>query len=371
MQFGCKVNNKHFVGETKNIKNRFPKHREALQNGTANKSLNDDFQKYGPSQFELIIFAENDAAEDNFVRKDLEKELQTDLRKHNLGYNSGASETILPRPSGPLPSSSGLYGIRCKINGGIYIGETKQRRGIAGRCNSHKSRLRNQNGVNHVLQGDWNLYGEENFEFFALEQGHQWNDDNKRTAREQELIKLHREAGGIVYNLFDVDNVNRGPSCPLALKETIIRNQTPEYRDYIRQLNTGIPNLNRKGVVCENDTYLSVVEAAGAYTCTPRVIRQKVNGSNPNFRWATEEEIRIETERREDENIVKPLAKQTPAKRSSGQSKRVQIDGVKYESVSKAAAARGVSMQAISKSLQKKRDGYYYLDDNDQPIPHS
>lgn len=205
----------------------------------------------------------------------------------------------MPRPTGNLPSSSGIYCIRCKVNDAVYIGETKQRRGISGRCNSHISLLimvvNNQNGVNSVLQYDWNLYGEHNFEFLVLEKGHEWNNDVKTKSREQQLINLYRDSGAIVYNFFDVDGIRRGPSCPLALRETILRNQSLEFREYISRLNTGRPNINRKGVICEGNTYLSVLEAASVYQCTPKVIRDKANGSHLDYTWATAEQIQLES----------------------------------------------------------------------------
>lgn len=63
---------------------------------------------------------------------------------------------------------SGIYAIRCISNGKMYIGQTNSK--FNTRFNSHRCDLRKGRGL-QKLQGDWNIYGEEDFEFLILEEG--------------------------------------------------------------------------------------------------------------------------------------------------------------------------------------------------------
>lgn len=61
---------------------------------------------------------------------------------------------------------AGVYQIKNKINGHIYIGSSVN---MVDRLWNHKTKLRNQTHKNPHLQAAWNKYGEENFEFTILE----------------------------------------------------------------------------------------------------------------------------------------------------------------------------------------------------------
>jgi hypothetical protein len=71
-----------------------------------------------------------------------------------------------PRPSREIPTSSGVYQIRCKRNGKIYIGSAVN---LQWRWRSHRRDLGNGVHVNPHLQSAWNKYGETSFEFSVLE----------------------------------------------------------------------------------------------------------------------------------------------------------------------------------------------------------
>jgi len=65
-----------------------------------------------------------------------------------------------------IPSTSGIYWIRCKRNGKIYVGSAVN---LRQRWDRHRRALRDKIHHNAPLQQAWNLYGEENFEFEILE----------------------------------------------------------------------------------------------------------------------------------------------------------------------------------------------------------
>lgn len=124
----CKQNNKHYIGETKNLKDRIPRHYEHMDQDKSNAAFKDDMFKLGKDEFELII-VKSGAGCENSARKKLERELQAVLAPLGLCYNSTTSETKMARPEGKYPTSAGIYCIRCKINDARYYGETGQRKG--------------------------------------------------------------------------------------------------------------------------------------------------------------------------------------------------------------------------------------------------
>lgn len=136
-----------------------------------------------------------------------------------------------------------MYCIRCIVNNARYYGETGQRRGLAGRISKWKSKLRANMEKNVSMQEDWNLFGEENFEFLVIEEGPEWLEREKRLKREEELCSLHVQEGGILYNVFMKQK--RPPSIPLKSREVTLKNQTKEFRSYISTINKGKNNEER------------------------------------------------------------------------------------------------------------------------------
>lgn len=61
---------------------------------------------------------------------------------------------------------SGVYSIRNSLNGKSYVGSSID---LGARFMDHKARLRHNRHYSKDLQADWNLEGEEFFEFVVLE----------------------------------------------------------------------------------------------------------------------------------------------------------------------------------------------------------
>lgn len=66
-----------------------------------------------------------------------------------------------------LYKTFGIYGIRNKVNGMTYVGQTSVSFGDRRDC--HYASLRGGYGANPLLQADWDTYGEDAFEFIVLQ----------------------------------------------------------------------------------------------------------------------------------------------------------------------------------------------------------
>jgi group I intron endonuclease len=103
-----------------------------------------------------------------------------------------------------LPTITGIYAIRRKSDGAVYIGQAKNCRV---RFNGHKHKLRKNAHGNPRLQNAWNHYGSDAFEFVILESC----VDTELTAREQAHIDNARASGVVVFNCGTAaDCPNRG-----------------------------------------------------------------------------------------------------------------------------------------------------------------
>lgn len=100
---------------------------------------------------------------------------------------------------------NGIYAIKNKINGKMYIGQTGN---LTNRFYRHKYKLNKKQHTCSHLQNSWNMYGEEAFEFKILE-----SDilDEMLTKREQHFIetfKTNNKKFG--YNTRIASDSNRG-----------------------------------------------------------------------------------------------------------------------------------------------------------------
>lgn len=355
--FRCLSNNMHLIGETKNIKHRFLRHkRDATIGKASNKSFQKDFNKYGLEGFELIIFISGEEALLNSTRKAIEKNLQNSLIKHNLCYNTGLSETIKPRPAGLIPSESGVYSILCKSNNSIFIGETAQRQGLNGRKRRSFQRLR-QGVESPAIQADFDRYGEGNFQFGVIEAGIEWNDRNKRAEKQIDLIQKYKNLGYTIYNQL-ISNQKIDPDCDFDLlkKKVISINQTPVAKEKTSKINAGRGNPKLKPVVVDGKVFFSISEAARFYKVNRKVIRVKITSKNPNHHLASPDELNKEIDRRR-ENLILPVPP-SRKKQTTGYEISVTIKGQYYPSLSAAAIALDCSVANISQSIKRGRAGY-------------
>lgn len=84
-----------------------------------------------------------------------------------------------------MSKNQGVYIIKNKINGKIYVGSTADT--FDRRWKNHRKKLREGKHHSKHLQASWNKYGEENFEFKVLEV----TEDNQCRKREGYYISLY------------------------------------------------------------------------------------------------------------------------------------------------------------------------------------
>jgi len=122
-------------------------------------------------------------------------------------YENNSSSNAKENQDNPVPNrmfprqSPGVYIILCLANNKRYYGQS---RNVSARLSQHKSRLRNNKHEVTELQRDFNIYGEENFEFSYVFVSRDFPLD-KRKAMEVELIA--RFIGmGLCYNKISAIN---------------------------------------------------------------------------------------------------------------------------------------------------------------------
>jgi group I intron endonuclease len=147
----------------------------------------------------------------------------------------------------------GIYAIKNKINGKMYIGSSYN---IKQRFTAHKSALKNNNHRNKHLQNAWNKYGEDNFEFIIIEHS---SYPERILKRENINIKLFDPE----YNNIKVNNENKfyhsdetKKKIGLKSKEKYIKN--PKLKeDFINRLKNRIPwNKGKVGTMSEENRKL-------------------------------------------------------------------------------------------------------------------
>jgi group I intron endonuclease len=116
----------------------------------------------------------------------------------------------------------GIYIITNIINGKVYVGQSTD---IRQRWWHHKYELNKQIHSNRHLQGAWNQYGKENFEFSILELCEENDLDNREIYWISEYNSKNPEFG---YNLSDGGGGTRGTILTEEQKEYMSKVKNPE-----------------------------------------------------------------------------------------------------------------------------------------------
>ena len=80
----CKINNKVYIGRSKNIKDRWKQHKRELRNNKHyNKNIQKDWNKYGQDCFEFNIIVECE----EYKLNELERKYINEYKSCDFGYN--------------------------------------------------------------------------------------------------------------------------------------------------------------------------------------------------------------------------------------------------------------------------------------------
>ena len=116
-----------------------------------------------------------------------------------------------------------IYSITCLINNKVYFGRSQE---IKKRWRAHKHMLRKSSHYNPLLQSDWNLYGEDNFDFSIL---HSTSDYNESILIEQRYIDSEN------YEKYNIADAKKGG-------DTFSRNPNQERTRKLKSINTSGKN---------------------------------------------------------------------------------------------------------------------------------
>ena len=145
----------------------------------------------------------------------------------------------------------GIYKIENLVNHKMYIGQSHK---IKRRWSDHKKVLRKGKNKNHLLQDDWDIYGESNFVFEVLE----LCSDEELDEKEQYYIKK--------YNTFNSDQGYNLTNGGISFGDV-----SDSTRALLIISGTGSNNPNSRPVVCleTGQTYESTSLAGKAYNIDP------------------------------------------------------------------------------------------------------
>ena len=245
--------------------------------------------------------------------------------KNESTQNHPVPNSITPRQ---LP---GVYMILCLSNNKRYYGESKN---VSTRLSQHKSKLRRNIHEIPELQTDYNLYGNENFQFLIVSMSKNFSLE-KRVALETELINRFDD---LCYNKFSKTSRKRENNPFWAHKHSketiqqICRSQAENRQNSILQ---GFPILLR-GII-----YPSISEASRQTNHSRDTIRRWLNDpKNTNCVAVDPSKVLNQSE------VVDILVANT------GRSKPVNIYGEVYTSIAEAARQRDCSRANIQRLLR-------------------
>ena len=288
----------------------------------------------GARRFYLAASTENTESENNESSENTDNSIQNDSVPNRLA----------PRQ---LP---GVYMILCLANNKRYYGESKN---LSIRLSQHKSRLRKNMHENLELQRDFNLYGENNFEFSCIYISRNCSKD-ERVAMEMELIGRNKS---ICYNI--ISSINRQKeNNPFPYGEG--RTHTQETRQQIsKSLSENRQNSSLDGfpVSIKGQVYPSISEASRQTNHSRDTIRRWLN--DPNKKDCIPVDASKPSGNSTD--FTQDFESQDPLVANTGFPKSVSIYGVIYKSIGEAAKQRNCSRTNILRLLRNHPDNCFLV----------
>lgn len=252
--------------------------------------------------------------------------------------NSSTQNNPVPNRMAPrqLP---GVYMILCLANNKRYYGESEN---VSSRLSQHKSRLRRNIHEIPELQHDFNLYGEENFDFSALYLSKDCTK-SQRVALENEFIHRFHD---LCYNKFGKttrqkeNNPFWGHTHSDETRQQISESKAKNRENRVLE---GLPIL-LNGVI-----YPSISEASRKTKHSRDTIRRWLN--DPTNTNCVAIDVRKPTKTVSDPSF-EGLPSQDSYVANTGLAKRVSIHNVIYPSIAEAPRQLGCSRSNIQRLLR-------------------
>lgn len=261
-------------------------------------------------------------------------------------FNIASGDTNDFTQSNPVPirmaprQLPGVYMVLCLANNKRYYGESKN---VSSRLSQHKSKLRRNIHEIPELQRDFNLYGEENFEFSCLYLSKSFSLE-ERVALETELIgRFHN----LCYNKLDKIN-NKRENNPFWGHTHSDESRHQIGKSLAENRNNSI--LEGFPIFLKGEVFPSISEASRQTNHSRDTIRRWLNDpNNPNC-------VAIDANKpRGTENAKSGFQSQDPLEAlaaNTGFKKEVSIYGVTYPSLADAARQRNCSRSNIQHLLR-------------------
>lgn len=167
----------------------------------------------------------------------------------------------------------GVYMILCLVNDYRYYGETGN---ISKRLAGHRRDLRRKIHQSRMLQEDFNLFAEENFEFSVLFIGDDWKDRNKRLEKESQLILDHPNQ---CYNTYASMADRTGEKNSFFKKK-----HEEKTKKLIGDLQRGIAkDMLGTPISIEGKVFPSLAEASRQLNHARKTIRHHIDSSDPRY----------------------------------------------------------------------------------------
>jgi Photosynthetic reaction centre protein/GIY-YIG catalytic domain len=250
----------------------------------------------------------------------------------------------------------GVYMVLCLVNNKRYYGESKN---VSSRLSQHKSRLRRNIHEIPELQRDFNLYGEENFEFSCLYISKDLSLE-KRKALETELIGRFYD---LCYNKSDRINHERennpfwNHTHSNETRKQIAKSVTEHRKNAV---------LEGFAILLNGEVFPSLSEASRQTGHSRDTIRRWLNDANNLNCVPMDASKPRETGNTNAESVgdlLDPLEVLDPNSAAlvvnTGFNKEVSIYGVTYSSIAEAARQRNCSRSNIQRLLRNHPQDCY------------
>jgi|GEM_PF-4110286 len=252
-----------------------------------------------------------------------------------------------------------LYQITNKINNKYYIGVTRHK--LSKRFKEHCSSRSNCLHLKHALS----KYGIKNFEIKLLVVG----EEKYIADLEKKVILLYganeREKG------YNIKVGGKHPNTASTTAKERISQSLREYYLNNESKSKGLPSPNRKPVIINGSEYESIVTA-----CREIGINYKtfLKIRSENLLHDTDEYFRLSKIKQYRPRATKKIRKSKSeaktgennpmfGKLNNHRSKKVEILGIMYPSISEAVRQTDMTKSMIEKRLQKGISGYKYVED--------